>query len=185
MSKFWELLDLRAHKCFWNAPMARHPWASSSYINHIHYDHRASLGHNKISLWMSRVQDDPESIGEIGSYPSIFTFSAETSLIARFMGPTWGPPGVDRTQVGPVLAPWTLLSGIHYVVIHWNLCFCIGRGKQSSLHGYPWAPRDPKLFTEQESCIWFIYFLWLYVLILNHYLQLFNDFKLFFTSDWL
>ena len=28
------------------------------------------------------------------------------------MGPTWGPSGADRTQVGPVLAPWTLLSGI-------------------------------------------------------------------------
>ena len=33
------------------------------------------------------------------------------SQIARFMGPTWGPPGADRTQVGPMLAPWTLLSG--------------------------------------------------------------------------
>ena len=32
-------------------------------------------------------------------------------LIARFMGPTWGPAGADRTQVGPMLAPWTLLSG--------------------------------------------------------------------------
>ena len=34
-----------------------------------------------------------------------------SALIARFMGPPWGPPGVDRTQVGPMLAPWTLLSG--------------------------------------------------------------------------
>ena len=36
------------------------------------------------------------------------------SLIARFMGPTWGPSGAERaerTQVGPMLAPWTLLSG--------------------------------------------------------------------------
>ena len=31
-------------------------------------------------------------------------------LIARLMGPTWGPPGADRTQVGPMLAPWALLS---------------------------------------------------------------------------
>ena len=35
-----------------------------------------------------------------------------TSLIARFMGPTWGPSGPDRTQVGPMLAPWILLSEI-------------------------------------------------------------------------
>ena len=34
------------------------------------------------------------------------------SLIVRLMGPTWGPSGVDRTQVGPMLAPWTLLSGM-------------------------------------------------------------------------
>ena len=34
-----------------------------------------------------------------------------TTLIARFMGPTWGPSGADRTQVGAMLAPWTLLSG--------------------------------------------------------------------------
>ena len=27
------------------------------------------------------------------------------TLIARFMGPTWGPSGADRTQVGPMLAP--------------------------------------------------------------------------------
>ena len=32
-------------------------------------------------------------------------------LIARFMGPPWGPPGADRALVGPMLAPWTLLSG--------------------------------------------------------------------------
>ena len=27
------------------------------------------------------------------------------------MVPTWGPSGADRTQLGPMLAPWTLLSG--------------------------------------------------------------------------
>ena len=35
----------------------------------------------------------------------------ETPLKKRYMGPTWGPPGADRTQVGPMLAPWILLSG--------------------------------------------------------------------------
>ena len=32
------------------------------------------------------------------------------ALIARLMGPTWGPSGADKTQVGPMLVPWTLLS---------------------------------------------------------------------------
>ena len=31
--------------------------------------------------------------------------------ITKFMGPTWGPPGSCRPQMGPMLAPWTLLSG--------------------------------------------------------------------------
>ena len=34
------------------------------------------------------------------------------SLIVGFIGPTWGPPGSCRPQMGPMLAPWTLLSGI-------------------------------------------------------------------------
>ena len=33
------------------------------------------------------------------------------TLIARYMGPTWGPPGSCRPQMGPMLAPCTLLSG--------------------------------------------------------------------------
>ena len=31
--------------------------------------------------------------------------------ISKFMGPTWGPPGSCRPQMGPMLAPWILLSG--------------------------------------------------------------------------
>ena len=31
--------------------------------------------------------------------------------MARIMGPTWGPPGSCRPQVGPMWAPQTLLSG--------------------------------------------------------------------------
>ena len=29
----------------------------------------------------------------------------------KFMWPTWGPPGSCQSQMGPMLAPWTLLSG--------------------------------------------------------------------------
>ena len=34
-----------------------------------------------------------------------------TPMITRFMGSIWSPPGDDRTMVGPMLAPWSLLSG--------------------------------------------------------------------------
>ena len=36
----------------------------------------------------------------------------QASQIARFMGSTWGPPGSYRPQMGAMLAPWTLLSGM-------------------------------------------------------------------------
>ena len=36
------------------------------------------------------------------------------ALIARFMEPTWGLSGADRTQLGPMLAPRTLLSGSRF-----------------------------------------------------------------------
>ena len=37
---------------------------------------------------------------------------SEASQIANFMGPTRGPPGSCRPQMGPMLSPWTLQSGL-------------------------------------------------------------------------
>ena len=36
----------------------------------------------------------------------------KASHIGMFMGSTWGPPGSCGPQMGPMLAPWTLLSGL-------------------------------------------------------------------------
>ena len=50
---------------------------------------------------------DCQRAQKTGKFPPV-------TLIARFLGPTLGPPGADRTQVGPMLAPWTLLSWISH-----------------------------------------------------------------------
>ena len=42
--------------------------------------------------------------------------------IARFMGPTWGSPGSCRPHMGPMLAPWTLLSGMQWPLRKANGC---------------------------------------------------------------
>ena len=34
---------------------------------------------------------------------------------SKVHGPTWGPSGSCRPQMGPILAPWTLLSGQHCI----------------------------------------------------------------------
>ena len=41
-----------------------------------------------------------------------YFLSSVTSQIAKFIGPTWGPPGSCRPQMGPTLVPRTLLSGL-------------------------------------------------------------------------
>ena len=49
----------------------------------------------------------------LSNFRTIGQFQTQkSSLIARFMVPTWGPPGADKTQVGPMLAAWSLLSGL-------------------------------------------------------------------------
>ena len=41
----------------------------------------------------------------------IITLQEISAQIANFMGPTWGPPGSCQPQMGPMLAPSTLLLG--------------------------------------------------------------------------
>ena len=56
------------------------------------------------------------------------------TLTAMFMGPTRGPPGADRTQVGPMLAPWTLLSG--YVQVLWHVSVSVSWYSRPAISPY-------------------------------------------------
>ena len=46
-----------------------------------------------------------------GSRANWIKMTQKQSQIAKFMGPTWGPTGSSRPQMGPMLTPWTLLLG--------------------------------------------------------------------------
>ena len=48
------------------------------------------------------------------SFPSIIFLYPDSKVHGASMGPTWGPPGSCRPQMGPVLASWTLLSGNYW-----------------------------------------------------------------------
>ena len=52
-------------------------------------------------------------------------YYASANPIAKFMGPTRGPPGSCRPQMGPMLAPWTLLSGYCKLLAFGDLCFSV------------------------------------------------------------
>ena len=49
----------------------------------------------------------------MGENPMQSSVIAHSSQKAKFMGPAWSPPGSCRSQMGPILAPWTLLSGVY------------------------------------------------------------------------
>ena len=59
--------------------------------------------------------------------------SCMITQIAKFMGPTWGPPGSCRPQMGPMLVPWTLLSGNIPVLVHWEWSAIRALNKKCSL----------------------------------------------------
>ena len=55
-----------------------------------------------------------------------FDAKSKHSQIAKFLGPTWGPHGSCRPQVGPILAPWILLSGLGWPPAKWYLFVMCG-----------------------------------------------------------
>ena len=67
-----------------------------------------SLATQFLSNWIKKISKNPwDSFTK--SEMSSNRRNKQTTLIASFMGPTWGPSGADRTQVGPMLTPWTLV----------------------------------------------------------------------------
>ena len=86
-----------------------------------------------------------------------------TTLIARFVGSTWGPSGADRTQVGPMLAPWTLLSGNSWFVRtikclsqhmpNWYFVKNIEYRMSLSIHFVVWSWRISYLFKIKKNTI--------------------------------
>ena len=68
------------------------------------------------------------------------------SLIAKFIGPTWGPSGADRPQVGPMLAPSILLHAVHSTT-SWTVLKAFGRAQFSPLQ---LADKSP-MITDQHT----------------------------------
>ena len=74
---------------------------------------RYHLSHNgmkPVILWHGFIRPYLNLNGSSGRVENILQFWPRTQ-IAKFVGPTWAPPGSCRPQMGPMLAPWTLLSG--------------------------------------------------------------------------
>ena len=85
-----------------------------------------------------------------------------TSQIAKFMGLTWGPPGSCRPQMGPMLAPWTLLSGLSSA---WSLTSSLVRDEL--VQQEQWFPLDEQKrimvapWPSERNTAWSLTSLWL------------------------
>ena len=100
-----------------------HSCKKCNYIFHVPLSVRKRLtffGNGCLSI--------PPNANRLGRSSDGVLMDLKTALIARVMGPTWGPPGDDRTQLGPMWATWTLLSGILFIIQvwcqNWRHCCC-------------------------------------------------------------
>ena len=79
-------------------------------------------------------------------------------LIVRFMGPTCGPSGTDRTQVGPFLTPWILLSGLIIVSVAWYLKNILYKNTTHTEH-FIWTIDTNMKSSTYDICIIYTYYL--------------------------
>ena len=66
------------------------------------------VGYDYLSLPLLPASGTAVSVWERGR--TLYHNNHYSTQIAKYMGPTWGPFGADRTQVDSMLAPWALLS---------------------------------------------------------------------------
>ena len=89
-----------------NESVCPHIRRHMALLNPIHYQYIDGL-----------VQDCSNSIANTLELLKSCTKSTAMTYFTHFqmvlfMWPTWGPPGSCRPQIGPIWAPWTLLSGV-------------------------------------------------------------------------
>ena len=93
----------------------------------------------------------------------------EGTQIAKFMGPTLGPLGTCQPQMGPMLAPWTLLSGYGWTrfceivfktdlrwivyIVTWQVCEVCMCG-WAQLWAPPWCLGAWLLACLSHACHW-------------------------------
>ena len=80
----------------------------------VQYKTIQSLAHISRSLltnWEKRSLSLSSWMSYVAYFVNTKSDKSFTFQIAMFMGPTLGPPGSWRPQVGPMLALWILLSG--------------------------------------------------------------------------
>ena len=127
--------------------MEQHRWNMYKITTHIHWEpqvvqrnksHKTHAHFHRTDTYiLKQIQTMQKTMQKIWIMWYILYYIVAifmSSQIAKFMGPTWGPPGSWRPQMGPMLAPSTLLSGMLHgiAILCCNMLCCI------SLHSVPY-----------------------------------------------
>ena len=122
--------------------------------------------HNETYSWNTNLPH--LSKAKIYKKIAVFNFLTTTSQIEKFMRPTWRPSESCRPQMGPMLAPWSLLSGYspfwtrgtrltrimwyaHFHTSSFNSCKTILSKPQ--LYKTKWKPIYPAAFVRKTSSL--------------------------------
>ena len=112
--------------CTYNGNFPRRiRWVPTSNISQIFKPYHTYLyckKHKSISSIFSIIS---QHWNDTGSW-NLFSCMTKASQIAKLMGSTWDTPGSCRPQMGPMLAPWTLLSGMFILGGQYHGCWWLG-----------------------------------------------------------
>ena len=102
---------------------------------------------------------------------SLIEWTLSLPQIAKFMGPTWDPPGSCRPQMGPMLASWTFLSEtLPFMVVLLTATPCLGKDLRTNGYGKTWVRLSNYFNTSVNVPITD----WNYVILMNKSLWIWN-----------
>ena len=115
--KLWSLVLYISSIMFWCvSTWSQH---SSCWGNIRTYFHYLPFVETKMIWEIYPMGNNPDSkVHGANMGPTWVLLAPDGPHVARFMGPTWGPPGSCRPQMGPMLVPWTFRSGKDMVILH-------------------------------------------------------------------
>ena len=127
----WLIINLPLHLAIRHGKWAmvmlclfRSPISNLSLFTLCHLSHTTGCVHWKKALHLKPfevlVETFPSWPVRVGSSGKV-SGAQEGSQRAKFMRPTWGPPG---SSMGLILAPWILLSGLCHIDYHPKLKSC-------------------------------------------------------------
>ena len=106
----WKVISrARFHSKMLNHGSQKQKWWVSTWSNMCEsYEPEVNFYELYLFLVLASCGINKRLMSETGRFLHTNILTLEKETIAKFIGPTWGPPGSCRPQMGPMLAPMNL-----------------------------------------------------------------------------